>query len=58
LRSAPEMIVSLNKTQDRLVDPNSEKYCQIKTPDYAKNQQRSIKAEYLVMVGICQKHPL
>jgi ubiquinol-cytochrome c reductase iron-sulfur subunit len=53
LRRTPAMIESLKKTDDKVVDPNSDKYYQIKTPDYAKNEHRSIKPEYLVMVGIC-----
>lgn len=34
----------------RLRDPNSD---QMQQPDYAKNWSRSIKPEYLVLVGIC-----
>lgn len=53
MRRTPEMVESLKKTEDKVADPNSDKYYQIKTPAYAKNQYRSIKPELLVMVGIC-----
>lgn len=53
MKRTPEMIASLATVEDKLADPNSDKYYQIKTPDYAKNQHRSIKPEILVMVGIC-----
>lgn len=50
LRRTPEMLASLEKTEDKVTDPTSEKPQQ---PDYAKNQYRSINPEYLVAVGIC-----
>lgn len=50
LRRTPEMVASLDETDDQVSDPESEKPMQ---PDYAKNQHRSIKEEYLVTVGIC-----
>ena len=50
LRRTPEMLASLDKTEDRVTDPASEKPQQ---PDYAKNKHRSINPEYLVAVGIC-----
>jgi ubiquinol-cytochrome c reductase iron-sulfur subunit len=46
----PEMMASLEKTRERLSDPNSEREMQ---PDYAKNDGRSIKPEFLVVIGIC-----
>ncbi len=49
----PEMLESLDGLADELVDPDSEKFYQMPTPDYARNQHRSIKPEYLVVVGIC-----
>ncbi len=46
----PEMLETLEKVTSDLRDPNSEKSEQ---PDYCKNQYRSIKPEFLVVVGIC-----
>ncbi len=45
-----EMLAGIAKADDKVVDPKSEKQMQ---PDYAKNDGRSIKPEYLVVVGIC-----
>jgi ubiquinol-cytochrome c reductase iron-sulfur subunit len=45
-----EMLDSLAKLEDQLADPKSEMPQQ---PDYCKNENRSIKPEYLVAVGIC-----
>lgn len=53
VRRTDDMLASLDGLADELVDPQSEKYYQIPTPDYARNQHRSIKPEYLVVVGIC-----
>lgn len=53
VRRTPGMLASLNETESEVLDPNSQKYYQIPTPPYAKNQARSIKPEYLVVVGIC-----
>ena len=50
LRRTPEMLASLDKTDEKVSDPNSEKPQQ---PEYATNKHRSIKPEYLVTVGIC-----
>jgi ubiquinol-cytochrome c reductase iron-sulfur subunit len=52
LRRTPEMIASLAKVEEagKVSDPDSEKSVQ---PEYAKNKARSIKDEYLVIVGIC-----
>lgn len=50
LRRTPEMLESLKKTDGLVSDPNSDKPMQ---PEYAKNEHRSIKPEYLVTVGIC-----
>jgi ubiquinol-cytochrome c reductase iron-sulfur subunit len=52
LRRTPEMLESLKKTDPLVADPNSER-TQYPTPEYAKNEYRSIKPEYLVAVGIC-----
>ena len=53
LRRTPEMVESLKKTEDKVNDPKSEKYYMLPTPEYARNQYRSIKPEFAVMVGIC-----
>jgi ubiquinol-cytochrome c reductase iron-sulfur subunit len=45
-----EMLASLAKLDGEVSDPKSDKPMQ---PDYAKNEFRSIKPEYLVVVGIC-----
>ncbi|PLX71084.1 MAG: ubiquinol-cytochrome c reductase iron-sulfur subunit [Azoarcus sp.] len=50
LRRTPEMLEALAKAEPNLSDPGSEKQQQ---PEYAKNQHRSIKPEFLVAVGIC-----
>lgn len=50
VRRTPELLASLGDHDDELRDPNSEKEQQ---PSYAQNEYRSIKAEYLVLVGIC-----
>lgn len=45
-----EMLDSLKKVEAQMADPKSERPQQ---PDYAKNDVRAIKPEYMVMVGIC-----
>lgn len=50
LRRTPEELASLKKVESLLRDPNSEDPQQ---PDYAKNEWRSIKPEFLVLIGIC-----
>lgn len=45
-----EMIDSLHQLDRVVADPKSSMPMQ---PDYAKNEARSIKPEYLVLVGIC-----
>ncbi len=45
-----EMLETLDESTDRLADPNSQDDQQ---PPYATNPTRSIKAEILVLVGIC-----
>jgi ubiquinol-cytochrome c reductase iron-sulfur subunit len=46
----PEMLASLPKIDSQVADPKSSVKQQ---PDYARNEARSIKPEYLVLVGIC-----
>ena len=43
---------ALTKNDPQLADPHSERKAYV-IPDYAKNEWRSIKPEYLVVVGIC-----
>ncbi len=50
LHRTPEMLATLEKVDSQLADPQSEKPNQ---PEYAKNEARAIKPEYLVVVGIC-----
>jgi ubiquinol-cytochrome c reductase iron-sulfur subunit len=53
VRRTPQMLESLKQTEPEVLDPKSENYYQIPTPEYAKNQARAIKPEFLVVVGIC-----
>jgi ubiquinol-cytochrome c reductase iron-sulfur subunit len=50
LHRTPQMLASLNTVEDHLRDPFSNKPQQ---PAYAANQHRSIRAEYLVLEGVC-----
>jgi ubiquinol-cytochrome c reductase iron-sulfur subunit len=50
VRRTKEMLDSLKKLDPVLADPKSEMSQQ---PPYAKNEVRSIKPEYFVVVGIC-----
>ncbi len=52
VRRTKEQIESLKKTEAQVADPKSDRK-QYPTPEYAKNEWRSIKPEYLVAVGIC-----
>jgi ubiquinol-cytochrome c reductase iron-sulfur subunit len=52
VRRTPEEIASLAKTDPLVADPKSDR-TQYPTPPYAKNQYRSRKPEFLVVVGIC-----
>ena len=57
-RGKPAWIINRNKPMletlpalnDQMADPKSEKDMQ---PEYCKNETRSIKPEYMVVVGIC-----
>ncbi|MCE3264168.1 MAG: petA [Pseudoduganella sp.] len=53
LKRTPEMVDSLKKTEGDVADPKSERTPDMLTPEYARNQYRSIKPEILVAVGIC-----
>ncbi len=50
LRRTKEMQDAVRKADDKVTDPKSKDSTQ---PDYAKNELRSIKPDYLVLVGIC-----
>ena len=50
MRRTKEMLEAVRKADDKVTDPNSEVAAQ---PEYAKNENRSIKPEFLVLVGIC-----
>ena len=45
------MLKSLTNVKEKLRDPESEVVSQ--TPVFAKNEYRSVKPEYLILVGIC-----
>jgi ubiquinol-cytochrome c reductase iron-sulfur subunit len=51
VRRSEEMLKALPENNAGLKDPNSDVLSQ--QPKYAKNAVRSIKPEYLVLVGIC-----
>lgn len=50
LHRTEQMLDLLNKHNDQLVDPQS---LASQQPVYAKNDTRSVRPEYLVVVGIC-----
>jgi len=50
LRRTKEMQDAVRKADDKVTDPKSKDSTQ---PEYAKNELRSIKPDYLVLVGIC-----
>jgi len=52
MRRTPEQLESLKKSDPLVADPKSDR-TQYPTPDYAKNQWRSIKPDVFVAVGIC-----
>ena len=52
LKRTPEQLTSLKKTDSEVADPNSDRKA-YPTPEYAKNEYRSIKPEVWVGVGIC-----
>jgi len=53
IKRTPEMVSSLKKTDGEVADPKSERNPEELTPEYARNEHRSIKPEILVAVGIC-----
>jgi ubiquinol-cytochrome c reductase iron-sulfur subunit len=50
IRRSAKSLELLTTIEDRLADPSSKKEQQ---PEYAKNMNRSIKDEYIILVGIC-----
>jgi ubiquinol-cytochrome c reductase iron-sulfur subunit len=50
LHRSPEMIARLSGLDNRLADPESAASDQ---PEYAKNEDRSIRPEFLVVLGVC-----
>ena len=52
LRRTPEMLQAVKKADPEVADPNSQR-TQYPTPEYARNEYRSIKPEFLIAVGVC-----
>ena len=50
VRRTPEMLKLVKADDSRVADPDSKRSAQ---PQYAKNEFRSLKPEYLILVGIC-----
>ncbi|CAN7301021.1 ubiquinol-cytochrome c reductase iron-sulfur subunit [Acidovorax sp. LjRoot118] len=53
VKRTPEQLAELPKLDGQLADPKSERKPSELTPEYARNEGRSIKPEILVAVGIC-----
>ena len=53
IRRTPEQLAALSSVEAELADPKSERKPSELTPEYARNQGRSIKPEVFVAVGIC-----
>ena len=53
VRRTPEQLATLSKVAAELADPKSERKPSELTPEYARNEGRSIKPEVFVAVGIC-----
>jgi ubiquinol-cytochrome c reductase iron-sulfur subunit len=53
VRRTPEQLEALPKVDALLADPQSARKPDELTPAYARNEARSRKPEYLVVVGIC-----
>ncbi len=52
MKRTPEQLETLKKTEGQVADPTSLRTA-YPTPEYARNQWRSIKPEFFVGVGIC-----
>ena len=53
VKRTPEQLAELPKLDAQLADPKSERKPAELTPEYARNEWRSIKPEVFVAVGIC-----
>lgn len=53
LHRTKEMLDAVKATNEKVADPKSERKPSELTPEYARNEFRSIKPEYMVVVGIC-----
>ncbi|MEI7739850.1 MAG: ubiquinol-cytochrome c reductase iron-sulfur subunit [Betaproteobacteria bacterium] len=53
MRRTPEQVAALAQVEGQLADPQSQRKPSELTPEYARNQARSIKPEVFVGVGIC-----
>ena len=53
VRRTPEQLAELPKLDNELADPMSQRTAFAATPEFARNDWRSLKKEYLVVVGIC-----
>lgn len=53
VRRTPEQLAALSTLSSELADPESKRKPGELTPEYARNEARSIKPEYFVAVGIC-----
>ncbi len=53
VRRTKEQLADLKSIDSQLADPASARNPDEFTPEYARNEWRSIKPEYLVAVGIC-----
>ncbi|MBC7918356.1 MAG: ubiquinol-cytochrome c reductase iron-sulfur subunit [Rhodoferax sp.] len=53
VRRTPEQLAALGKVTGELADPESKRKPSELTPEYARNEARSIKPEFFVAVGIC-----
>ena len=53
LKRTPDQVAELPKHDGELADPQSKRNPDEFTPEYARNEHRSIKPDVLVVVGIC-----
>ncbi len=53
IKRTPEQLAELPKNDPLLADPQSQRKPGELTPEYARNEHRSIKPEIMVAVGIC-----
>lgn len=53
LHRTKEMLDAVKATDEKVADPKSERKPSELTPEYARNEFRSIRPEYMVVVGIC-----